>query len=57
MAPLPLSKRPVDIALIVFFCINLFFITYIVDLEQLVIPDADHFLYPEIGRASCRERV
>ena len=37
---LPLSRRPVDIALIVFFCVNLFFITYIVDLEQLVIRDA-----------------
>jgi hypothetical protein len=46
MPPLPLSKRPFDIALIVFFCINLFFITYIVDLEQLVIPNADHFQYP-----------
>lgn len=45
-ASLPLSKRPMDIAIIVFFCINLFFITYIVDLEQLVIPDADHFTYP-----------
>lgn len=43
---LPLSKRPVDIAIIVFFCVNLFFITYIVDLEQLVIADADHFQYP-----------
>ncbi|MDR3716598.1 MAG: emopamil-binding family protein [Puia sp.] len=45
-SPLPLSKRPVDIALILFFCVNLFFITYIVDLEQLVIPDAAHFQYP-----------
>jgi hypothetical protein len=43
---LPLSKRPVDIALIVFFIINLFFITYIIDLEQLVIADANHFQYP-----------
>ena len=34
---LPLSKRPTDIAIIIFFIINLFFITYIVDLEQLVI--------------------
>jgi EXPERA (EXPanded EBP superfamily) len=42
----PLSKRPVDIALIIFFIINLFFITYMVDLEQLVIPNADHFQYP-----------
>jgi len=35
MPSLPLTKRPVDIALIIFFCVNLFFITYIVDLEQL----------------------
>ncbi|PUZ19431.1 Protein of unknown function [Chitinophaga costaii] len=46
MHPLPLSKRPLDIALIVFFCVNLFFITYIVDIEQLIIPDAYHFQYP-----------
>jgi hypothetical protein len=46
MQPLPLSKRPVDIALIVFFCINLFFITYIVDVEQLIIANAYHFKYP-----------
>jgi len=45
-ASLPLSKRPVDIAIIVFFFVNLFFITYIVDLEQLVIANADNFKYP-----------
>jgi hypothetical protein len=44
--PLPLSKRPVDIALIIFFVINLCFITYIVDLEQLVITNPEHFRYP-----------
>jgi hypothetical protein len=44
--PLPLSRRPWDIALIVFFAINLIFITYIVDLEQLVIADTAHFTYP-----------
>lgn len=43
---LPLSKRPVDMAILVFFFINLFFITYIVDLEQLVIADPNHFEYP-----------
>ena len=43
---LPLAKRPIDIVLIIFFCVNLFFITYIVDLEQLVIADANHFQYP-----------
>lgn len=48
MAPavLPLKKRPLDIALVVFFCINLFFITYMVDIEQLVIADPGHFEYP-----------
>src|SRR3982751_6713147 len=43
---IPLRKRPIDIAILVFFLINLLFITYIVDLEQLVIPDASHFDYP-----------
>jgi len=46
MKSLPLSKRPMDIALIVFFCVNLFFITYIVDVEQLIIANADNFQYP-----------
>ena len=46
MHSLPLTKRPIDIVLIIFFCVNLFFITYIVDLEQLVIADANHFQYP-----------
>ncbi len=44
--PLPLRKRPVDIAIIIFFIINLFFITYMVDIEQLVISNTDHFQYP-----------
>ena len=43
---LPLSRRPVDIALIIFFIINLFFVTYIVDIEQLVIADPSYFQYP-----------
>ena len=43
---LPLSKRPLDIAIIIFFAINLLFITYIIDIEQLVIADANHFQYP-----------
>lgn len=45
-ASLPLRARPVDIAIIVFFAVNLLFITYIVDLEQLVIADPAHFDYP-----------
>ena len=44
--PIPLSKRPVDIFLIIFFAFNLFFITYIVDLEQLVIANPEKFNYP-----------
>lgn len=43
---LPLSKRPIDIAILIFFSVNLIFITYVVDLEQLVISDAGHFNYP-----------
>ncbi len=42
----PLSKRRVDWPILIFFLLNLFLITYIVDLEQLVIPDANHFSYP-----------
>ena len=44
--PIPLSRRPIDIVLIVFFAVNLFFITYIVDLEQIVIADPTHFTPP-----------
>ena len=43
---IPLSKRPGDIAILAFFLINILFITYIVDLEQLVIADPAHFTYP-----------
>ena len=44
--PIPLKERPVDYIYIVFFLINLLFITYIVDLEQLVIADPSNFDYP-----------
>ncbi len=44
--PVPLSQRRGDIVLLVFFLVNLLFITYLVDLEQLVIPDTAHFTYP-----------
>jgi short-subunit dehydrogenase len=43
---LPIKQRPVDIAILIFFLVNLLFITYMVDLEQLVIPDPYHFTYP-----------
>ncbi|MEE9608451.1 MAG: emopamil-binding family protein [Myxococcota bacterium] len=42
----PLSKRPQDVVILVFFWINILFITYIVDLEQLVIADPNDFEYP-----------
>lgn len=44
--PIPLSQRRIDILILVFFIINLLIITYIVDLEQLVIPDPANFTYP-----------
>ena len=43
---IPLAKRRGDIVIIAFFIVNLLLITYIVDLEQLVIPDPSHFVYP-----------
>lgn len=45
-APVPLSQRKLDWVLLAFFFVNLTFITYIVDLEQLVIADPHHFTYP-----------
>ncbi len=42
----PLRRRPLDAAIAVFFLVNLVFISYFVDLEQVVIPDTSHFTYP-----------
>jgi hypothetical protein len=42
----PLTKRPLDLALVAFFIVNFGFITYIVDVEQLIIDDPAHFTYP-----------
>jgi hypothetical protein len=39
-------RRPLDLAFVVFFLVNLLVITYQVDLEQLVIADPTHFTYP-----------
>lgn len=44
--PIPLSKRPGDIALLAFFLVNILFISYIVDIEQLIIANPYHFTYP-----------
>jgi hypothetical protein len=43
---IPLSERRIDLIYITFFLVNLLFITYIVDLEQLVIKDPANFKYP-----------
>jgi EXPERA (EXPanded EBP superfamily) len=44
---IPLSKRPGDIVILVFFLVNILFITYLFDLEQLVIANPAHFTsYP-----------
>ncbi len=43
---IPISRRPGDIAILAFFLVNLLFITYIVDIEQLTVPDPAHFTYP-----------
>jgi hypothetical protein len=44
--PIPLRDRPLDWVILAFFVLNLGFITYIVDLEQLVIASRAHFEYP-----------
>ena len=43
---IPLKERKLDYLYIIFFVINFFFITYMVDLEQLVITDPNNFKYP-----------
>jgi len=44
--PIPLSRRPLDVALAIFFAVNLLFVSYVVSLEQIVIADPDHFAPP-----------
>jgi hypothetical protein len=44
--PLPLSARRLDLFFLGFFTLNLVVITYMVDLEQLVIADPARFTYP-----------
>ena len=42
----PLKKRPFDMAVIFFYAVNLVLVTYMIDLEQLVIANPDDFQYP-----------
>jgi hypothetical protein len=46
MEVIPLRRRKRDWVFIGFFLINLLFITYIVDIEQLILPDPYHFQQP-----------
>jgi hypothetical protein len=43
---IPLSRRPLDAALVAFFAVNLLFTTYVVSLEQIVIDDPSRFTPP-----------
>lgn len=43
---IPLSRRPVDVALVAFFVVNLCFTTYVVSLEQIALADPFHFTPP-----------
>ena len=43
---MPLRRRPFDWVFIAFLALNATFITYIVDIEQLVIADPSNFDYP-----------
>jgi hypothetical protein len=43
---IPLARRRYDWLLMVFFAVNLCFITYVIDIEQLTVGNAAHFHYP-----------
>ena len=43
---IPLRRRRFDWILLAFFTVNLLFITYIIDIEQLTVADPYHFRYP-----------
>jgi hypothetical protein len=43
---LPFSQRRIDIVLVAFFLINLLFVSYLIDIEQIIIADPRHFTYP-----------
>lgn len=43
---IPLSQRRIDIVIVAFFLVNLLFVSYFIDTEQLVIANPYHFTYP-----------
>ena len=55
--PIPFFQRRVDWIFVGFFLINFFFITYIVDIEQLIIPDPNYFRQPIWPPASMMKLV
>jgi hypothetical protein len=54
---IPLGERKYDWLFLVFFVLNLGYITYMVDLEQLVIRDPEHFSYPLWPPAAVIDQV
>jgi hypothetical protein len=44
--PVGLGRRPLDLLLVGFFGLNLLVITYLFDLEQVIVADPSHFEYP-----------
>ena len=54
---IPLRERPLDVALVAFFAVNLCFTTYVVSLEQIVIADPSHFTAPPWPPASLLSLV
>ncbi len=44
--PVPFSRRKIDWLLVGFFVLNITFITYTVDIEQLILPDPIHYQQP-----------
>ncbi len=46
METIPLAQRRIDIVIVAFFLVNLLFVSYFIDTEQLVIANPYHFTYP-----------
>ena len=43
---IPLRERPLDLIILLFFVGNILFITYLIDIEQIIIDDPANFDYP-----------
>ncbi len=51
---IPLKKRPLDIVITAFFLINILFITYIVDFEQIAVSGPVRLKPPNFEYPACR---